>query len=158
QIDAESPIWSLPIGRRQRVELVKLLHHGARVIILDEPTGNLAPAEVTTFFEAMRRLAAEGRTVILITHKLDEVLRFADRVTVMRAGRVVSTFAAADTSRAELNQLMIGEVLAGEAAPAADAPREVVLQVKGLSVGDPHLRDSLDDVNLTVRAGEIVGL
>src|SRR6266540_3668319 len=107
QIDAESPIWSLPIGRRQRVELVKLLHHGARIIILDEPTGNLAPAEVTTFFGAMRRLAAEGRTVILITHKLDEVLRFADRVTVMRGGQVVSTFAAAETSRAELNRLMI---------------------------------------------------
>jgi simple sugar transport system ATP-binding protein len=158
QIDAESPIWTLPIGRRQRVELVKLLHHGARVIILDEPTGNLAPAEVTTFFEAMRRLAAEGRTIILITHKLDEVLRFADRVTVMRAGRVVSTFAAAETSRVDLNRLMIGEVVVGEVAPAADTTRDVVLQVSGLSVGDPHLRDSLVGVNLAVRAGEIVGL
>jgi simple sugar transport system ATP-binding protein len=158
QIDASSQIWSLPIGRRQRVELVKLLHHGARVIILDEPTSNLAPAEITTFFEAMRRLAAEGRTVILITHKLDEVLRFADRVTVMRGGRVVSTFAAAETTRDELNRLMIGEVIAGEARPADDAPREVVLQVAGLSVGDPHLRDSLTDVNLTVRAGEVVAL
>jgi ABC-type uncharacterized transport system ATPase subunit len=158
EIDAISPIWTLPIGRRQRVELVKLLHHGARIIILDEPTGNLAPAEVTTFFGAMRGLAAEGRTVILITHKLDEVLRFADRVTVMRAGRVVSTFAASETSRAELNRLMIGEVLVGEAAPASKPPREAVLVVTGLSTGDPHLRDSLVDVNLTVRAGEVLGL
>jgi ABC-type uncharacterized transport system ATPase subunit len=158
QIDATSPIWSLPIGRRQRVELVKLLHHGARVIILDEPTGNLAPAEVTTFFEAMRRLAAEGRTVVLITHKLDEVLRFADRVTVMRGGRVISTFAAAETSRDALNRLMIGDVIAGEVRPTDETPGEAVLQVIGLSVGDPHLRDSLVDVSLNVRAGEVVAL
>jgi simple sugar transport system ATP-binding protein len=157
-IDATSPIWSLPIGQRQRVELVKLLHHGARVIILDEPTGNLAPAEVATFFAAMRRLAAEGRTVILITHKLDEVLRFADRVTVMRGGRVMETFAAAETSRDELNRLMIGEVIVGEGRLVQRAARDVVLQVTGLSVGDPHLRDSLMDVSLVVRAGEMVAL
>ncbi|HEY3111782.1 MAG TPA: ATP-binding cassette domain-containing protein, partial [Chloroflexota bacterium] len=94
QIDPHSPIWSLPIGRRQRVEIVKLLHHGARILVLDEPTANLAPAEVEAFFGAIRELvAAGGRTVIFITHKLDEVMRYTDRVTVMRAGRVVATVA-----------------------------------------------------------------
>src|SRR5207247_7814404 len=75
-IDAHNPVWNLPLGRRQRVELVKLLHHGADLIILDEPTANLAPAEVETFFAAVRQLTASGRTVIFITHKLDEVMRY----------------------------------------------------------------------------------
>ncbi len=83
-IDADHPVWSLPLGRRQRVELVKLLHHGADLVVLDEPTANLAPAEVETFFDAVRQLVAAGKTVVFITHKLDEVIRFTDRVTIMR--------------------------------------------------------------------------
>src|SRR5439155_18960585 len=105
-IDDRTLVLDLPLGRRQRVELVKLLHHGAEIIILDEPTGNLAPAEVETFFRSIRQLVDGGRTVILITHKLDEVLRYADCVTVMRAGRVVATFPADEAGRAEVNRLM----------------------------------------------------
>src|SRR5919202_1525013 len=138
QIDPDSPIWSLPIGRRQRVEIVKLLHHGARILILDEPTANLAPAEVEAFFAAIRGLVAEsGRTVIFITHKLDEVMRYTDRVTVMRAGRVVAALSTGRTSRRELNQLMVGQPDAGGERPPAAQPGEVVLSVRGLSVDDP---------------------
>ena len=157
-IDTNSPIWALPIGRRQRVELVKLLHHGARVIILDEPTANLAPIEVDTFFQAIRRLAAEGRTVILITHKLDEVIRYADRVTVMRGGRIVSAFATTETTRAELNRLMVGDVTGAQASAVSRPTGRTVLKVENLRAGDPHVRDSLAAVNLTVHEGEIVAL
>lgn len=108
-IDAEVPVWSMALGRRQRVELVKLLYHGAKVIILDEPTATLAPAEVETFFEALRALIADGRTVVFITHKLDEVLRYTDRVTVMRSGKVFRTIPTAQASRDLLNRLMVGD-------------------------------------------------
>ena len=158
-IDAEHPVWSLPLGRRQRVELVKLLHHGAQVIILDEPTANLAPAEVETFFDAVRQLVNGGRTVIFITHKLDEVIRYTDRVTIMRAGRVVAAFPTAEATRDRLNQLMVG----ADAAPAdAEAcrrsPGAVVLGVRGLTIRDPAQRVSPEDVTLEVRAGEVVAI
>src|SRR6266540_3758233 len=159
-IDPDSPIWTLPIGRRQRVELVKLLHHGATIIILDEPTADLAPTEVDTFFHAIRRLAAEGRTVVLITHKLDEVMRYADCVTVMRAGRVVSTFGAAETSRQELVRLMMGELAGGavSAAPGSGGAERAVLEVTGLTLGDPHVADCLAGVDLSVKGGEAVAI
>ena len=157
-IDAEHPVWSLPLGRRQRVELVKLLHHGARVIILDEPTANLAPAEVETFFDAVRQLAKAGRTVIFITHKLDEVIRYTHRVTIMRAGRVVAAFPTAEATRARLNELMVG---AGEATSEASQqrkPGEVVLEVRSLTIRDPAQRVSPEAVSLLVRAGEVVAI
>jgi ABC-type uncharacterized transport system ATPase subunit len=158
-IDPHSPIWSLPIGRRQRVEIVKLLHHGARVLILDEPTANLAPVEVETFFGALRELVGAGRTVILITHKLDEVMRYADRVTVMRAGKVVATMPTSQTSQRELNQLMVGDLgTGGEGGPAARPRGEVVLRVRGLTVEDPAARVNLREVSLEVRAAEIVAV
>jgi len=156
-IDADHPVWSLPLGRRQRVELVKLLHHGADLVVLDEPTANLAPAEVETFFDAVRQLVAAGKTVVFITHKLDEVIRFTDRVTIMRGGRVLATFATADTTRDRLNELMVG---------AAEPPREgttqpagaPVLAIEHLSLDDRGHGRALRDVNLTVRAGELVAL
>jgi simple sugar transport system ATP-binding protein len=157
-IDAEHPVWSLPLGRRQRVELVKLLYHGARVIILDEPTANLAPAEVETFFDAVRQLARAGRTVIFITHKLDEVIRYTDRVTIMRAGRVVAAFPTAETTRERLNQLMVGAGEASAAGSASRAPGQVVLDVRELTIRDPAQRVSPTDVSLAVRGGEVVAI
>jgi ABC-type uncharacterized transport system ATPase subunit len=156
-VDATTPVWNLPIGRRQRVELVKLLHHGARILILDEPTANLAPAEVETFFRAIRDLTAAGRTVIFITHKLDEVLRYTDRVTVMRAGRVVATMATRETSRDALNRLMVGE-LGERVGPAARSPGQVILAVRGLTVEDPSQVVNPRGVTFEVRAGEVVAV
>jgi simple sugar transport system ATP-binding protein len=158
-IDADSPMWDLPLGRRQRVELVKLLHHGARTIILDEPTANLAPAEVEAFFGAVRQLVANGRTVIFITHKLDEVIRYTDRVTIMRAGRVVATFRTAETSRAQLNQLMVGAAEpSGDDMSGVHAGGAPLLVVRGLGVDDPGQRVSLRDVDVEVRGGELVAI
>ena len=162
-IDADHPVWSLPLGRRQRVELVKLLHHGARTIVLDEPTANLAPAEVETFFDAVRQLAQAGRTVVFITHKLDEVIRYTDRVTIMRAGRVIQTFPTAETTREKLNRLMVG---AGSEVRGAEGlsdlgPRTsdlVVLDVQDLTIDDPAQRVSPGHVSLQVYAGEVVAI
>lgn len=177
-IDAQVPVWAMALGRRQRVELVKLLHHGARIIILDEPTATLAPSEVEAFFGALRGLVDEGRTVIFITHKLDEVLRYTDRVTVMRAGAVFRTMATAEATRPGLNRLMVGEDVpapaatsasAGDAcaegaAPSVDAERaggplgEVVLRLERVSVVDPAQPVQLTEASLEVRAGEVLAI
>ena len=161
-IDAHAPVWDLPLGRRQRVELVKLLHHGAEILILDEPSGNLAPAEVEVFFDSVRQLVAGGRTVILITHKLEEVLRYADWVTVMRAGRVVANLPPALVGRDELVRLMVGEELPALVRAEAPPPPQTVgparLEIEGLRAGDPRERGALVDVNLRVRGGELVAI
>lgn len=179
-IDAETPVWAMPLGRRQRVEVVKLLHHGARIIILDEPTANLAPTEVETFFGALRGLVGEGRTVIFITHKLDEVLRFTDRVTVMRGGRVFRTLATRDASREVLNRLMVGESVSVSPREASEpqspietthdlyggdvrtrtvaAPGDVVLKLDRVSVTDPSQSVNLTDATLSVRSGEVLAV
>lgn len=179
-IDAETPVWAMPLGRRQRVEVVKLLHHGARIIILDEPTANLAPTEVETFFGALRGLVGEGRTVIFITHKLDEVLRFTDRVTVMRGGRVFRTLSTRDASREVLNRLMVGESVSVSPREASEpqspietahdlyggdvrtrtvaAPGDVVLKLDRVSVTDPSQSVNLTDATLSVRSGEVLAV
>lgn len=179
-IDAETPVWAMPLGRRQRVEVVKLLHHGARIIILDEPTANLAPTEVETFFGALRGLVGEGRTVIFITHKLDEVLRFTDRVTVMRGGRVFRTLATRDASREVLNRLMVGESVSVSPREGSEpqspietthglyggdvrtravaAPGDVVLKLDRVSVTDPSQSVNLTDATLSVRSGEVLAV
>jgi ABC-type uncharacterized transport system ATPase subunit len=156
-LDAENPVWNLPLGRRQRVELVKLLHHGADLIILDEPTANLAPAEVETFFTAVRQLTTSGRTVIFITHKLDEVMRYTDRVTIMRGGRVMATFATAETTRERLNQLMVGAT-EPDREGGARAGGVPVLSIEQLSIDAPAQGFSLRNVTLEVRAGELMAL
>jgi general nucleoside transport system ATP-binding protein len=156
-IDAEQPVWNLPLGRRQRVELVKLLHHGAELIVLDEPTANLAPTEVETFFDAVRQLAASGKTVIFITHKLDEVIRFTDRVTIMRGGRVIDTFSTPSTTRARLNELMVGAVDASREPPVRSVG-ETVLLLDSITLNDPRAARRLHAVNLQVRAGELVAV
>jgi general nucleoside transport system ATP-binding protein len=161
-IDAEQPVWMMPLGRRQRVELVKLLHHGARIIVLDEPTANLAPAEVEVFFAAVRQLAEAGRTVVFITHKLDEVVRYTDHVTIMRGGEVVASFPTSTTTRAQLNQLMVGSAAGGRVDGSAGrpggGPGDAVLDIEALTIADVTQRVNLQAVSLRVRAGEVVGV
>jgi ABC-type uncharacterized transport system ATPase subunit len=171
-VDPAARVGSLSVGERQRVELLKALYRRARLLILDEPTAVLAPAEVAGLFAVLRRLRGEGHSVVLITHKLAEVLAIADEVTVMRAGRVVSSGPAAAASAAELARQMIGQELPGrptrplaasrhsrQAAPmaAGDAPAPLLV-VRGLSVAAEDGRRPLEDVSFEVRAGEIVGV
>ena len=156
-VDARAPVGALPVGQRQRVEILKALHREARILILDEPTAVLAPQEVDELFAAVRTLAAQGRTVVFIAHKLPEVLAISDRITVMRGGRSVAELDTAATSEAELAALMVGrEVsLRVERAGGAGAP---ALEVRSLDVAGPGEGRVAWGVDLTVRSGEIVGL
>lgn len=151
-VDPDARVGDLPVGLRQRVEILKLLHRGARTLILDEPTAVLTPAEADALFAVLKSLAAEGRTVILVTHKLREVLEGSDRVTVLRDGRVVARLVTAETSADEIAAAMTGRTVELDRIHAPGTPGEVVLDVAGLAT------DAVRDVDLTVRAGEIVGI
>ncbi len=151
-VDPDARVGELPVGLRQRVEILKLLHRGARTLILDEPTAVLTPAEADALFAVLKSLAAQGRTVILVTHKLREVLEGSDNVTVLRDGRVVARLVTAETSAAEIAAAMTGRAVELDRVHAQGSPGDAILDVTGLAT------DGARDVRLTVRAGEIVGI
>ncbi|WP_369239095.1 ABC transporter ATP-binding protein [Streptomyces sp. R21] len=151
-VDPDARVGDLPVGLRQRVEILKLLHRGARTLILDEPTAVLTPAEADALFAVLKSLAAEGRTVILVTHKLREVLEGSDNVTVLRDGRVVARLRTADTTADEIAAAMTGRAVDLDRVHPPGTSGDVVLDVKNLTT------DGVREVALTVRAGEIVGI
>jgi simple sugar transport system ATP-binding protein len=159
-VDPRARIWQLSVGEQQRVEILKALHREARILILDEPTAVLTPQESEALFETLRTMAAEGRTVVFISHKLHEVRAVADRVTVMRGGRSISTVPAADTTPHSLAALMVGrEVQVNRREERSAPPGEVAaLTVAGLSAEGDRGARALHDVALTIRAGEIVAI
>ena len=157
-VNPAARVEQLSVGQEQRVEILKALYHGARILILDEPTAVLTPQETEELFAVLRTLREQGTTIVLITHKLREVLDLSDRVTVMRGGKTVGTRETAKTSIPELAELMVGrpvllEVEKGEATPGAP-----VLELVNLAVKDDRGLPAVRDVSLTVRAGEIVGV
>jgi simple sugar transport system ATP-binding protein len=158
QVRADRPVWQLTVGEQQRVELLKNLYRGADVLVLDEPTAVLAPQEAEGLFATLRRMADEGRGVVLITHKLDEVLAASDRVTVLRRGRHVATVPTSSVTADELARLMIGD----EVVPAVRSPRtpsgSVVLQLVDVQADDDRGAGVLRGVDLAVHGGEIVGI
>jgi ABC-type uncharacterized transport system ATPase subunit len=159
-IDPHAKIWQLSVGEQQRVEILKALYRGARILILDEPTTVLTPPEVRQLFATVREMTANGTSVVFISHKLPEVLAISDRVTVLRAGAAVGTVRTVDTDARSLARLMVGRdiVLARQERAARNQPGEVVLGLAGVSaVGDLGTL-ALADVSLQVRAGEIVGV
>lgn len=151
-VDPDARVGELPVGLRQRVEILKLLHRGARTLILDEPTAVLTPAEADALFAVLKSLAAQGRTVILVTHKLREVLEGSDHVTVLRDGRVVARLVTADTSADEIAAAMTGRAVDLDRVHPPGTPGDVVLDVRDLTT------DAVHGVGLTVHAGEIVGI
>jgi simple sugar transport system ATP-binding protein len=150
-------VGDLPVGVRQQVEILKLLHREARVLILDEPTAVLTPAETDRLFDVLRGLAADGRTVLFVSHKLHEVLALSDNVTVLRDGRVTMRAATRDTDRAALAAAMTGRDVELDKVYPAGTPGDVVLSVRDLTVLG-HGKPVLDGVSLAVRAGEVVGI
>lgn len=158
EVDPDAVIEELPVGIQQRVEILKALYRKADILILDEPTGVLTPAEADHLFRILGQLKDEGKTVLLITHKLREIMAITDEVSVMRRGEMVATRTTKETSVEELAELMVGRrvllrVEKGEAKPA-----DVKLSVKNLTVRDSRGVTMVDDVSFDIRAGEIVGI
>ncbi len=157
-VDPNAEVWQLSVGQQQRVEILKTLYRGAEVLILDEPTAVLTPQEVDELLKIMRGLADDGRSLIFISHKLQEVMTACDRVAVLRDGQLVDRVNIADTNRKELARMMVGRevLLRVEKEPAK--PGDVRLSVRDLWVKDDRELDALRGFNIDVRAGEIVGL
>ena len=157
-VDPDAIVGKLPVGLQQRAEILKALFKGAEVLILDEPTGVLTPDEADHLFRILGQLRDQGKTIILITHKLREIMAITDHVSVMRRGEMVATKETKDTSVEELAELMVGRrvLLRVEKGPAN--PGATMLQVEDLTVRDHQGVARVDNVSFTVRAGEIVGI
>ena len=157
KVDPEACIWQLSVGEQQRVEIMKTLYRGARLIILDEPTAVLTPQEVDDLFITLRRMAREGHSLVFISHKLQEVMAISDRVTVLRDGRVIGTHATKGVTRSELVKMMVGRELS-DLEPRPREPGPVLLTVEGLRAMGDRGTEALRGVDLEIHAGEIVGL
>ncbi len=156
---AGTTVENRSVAERVRLEVLRALSFNPRVLILDEPTSVLAPSELNAFLDLLRNLRGEGRIVVLITHKLAEAIAVADRITVLRRGRVVARTTPAETSEEQLAELMIGEiVIQPDAGAARRQPGEPVLQIENLTLDDHPGRRTLDGISLRVGAGEIVGI
>jgi general nucleoside transport system ATP-binding protein len=157
-VDPDAVVGELPVGLQQRVEILKALYKGAEVLILDEPTGVLTPDEADHLFRILGTLRDQGKTVILITHKLREIMAITDHVSVMRRGEVVASFETKNTSVEELAEAMVGRSVLLHVEKGKANPGEVVLEVKNVTWRDRKNIARVDEVSFTVRKGEIVGI
>ena len=157
-VDPDAKIEDVSVGMQQRVEILKMLYRNADVLIFDEPTSVLTPQEIQELMKIMRNLIAEGKSIILITHKLKEIKAIADRCTVIRRGRLIGTVDVAETSEARMAEMMVGREVNFQVVKAPAKPGKVVLAVENLSVLNNRKVLGLKDFSLEVRAGEIVGV
>jgi simple sugar transport system ATP-binding protein len=157
-LDPDSRIEDLPVGLQQRVEILKILYRHSTIMIFDEPTAVLTPNEVLEFFGILRKFKEEGRTILLITHKLNEVMKVCDSVTVLRDGKVVGNVLVADTSEAELARMMVGRSVFLKPAESTRAVGDVVLKVQSLRVKGSMGLDAVKGISFEIRAGEILGI
>ncbi|MBX3598402.1 MAG: ABC transporter ATP-binding protein [Rhizobiaceae bacterium] len=158
EVDPDALIEELPVGLQQRVEILKALYRGADILILDEPTGVLTPAEADHLFRILGQLKEQGKTVILITHKLREIMAITDNVSVMRQGTMVATRRTRDTTVEELAELMVGRRVLLRVQKGESTPGDVKLSVRNLTVKDSRNVTMVDNVSFDIRAGEIVGI
>jgi simple sugar transport system ATP-binding protein len=157
-IEPSEPVWKLPMGMQQRVEILKLLYRNVDILILDEPTSVLTPSETGPFFEVLGRLKEAGKTILFITHKLEEVMAVADEVTVMRDGRVTAELQIGATNPRELARLMVGRDVVFDISRSQGHFGPARLTVEGLRAQNDRGLPALDDVGFEVRAGEILGI
>ncbi len=157
-VDPHARVDQLSLGQQQRVEILKAIYRGARILVLDEPTAVLTPQETREIFGVLQRLREDGTSIIFISHKLDEVLEIADRVTVIRRGKVVGSRKPADTNEDELAELMVGRAVSLRVDRGKSHPGEVMLEIIGLRATDDRRHEVCRGIDLNVRAGEIVGI
>jgi len=159
QVTPAAKIWQLSVGEQQRVEILKMLYRGVRVLIMDEPTSVLAPQEIEELFKTLRSMTVDGRSIVFISHKLNEVMSIADRITVLRQGKVTAAgIHTATTSKSELANLMVGRKVLFQLDKTAKEPGDVVLELRDVSSLNDKDLPALRKVNLKVRSGEIVGV
>lgn len=159
KISPSAKVWQLSVGEQQRVEILKMLYRGVKVLIMDEPTAVLAPQEIDGLIKTLRAMAAEGKSIVFISHKLNEVMQVADRVTVLRQGRVTAAgLRTADTNIPELARLMVGRSVIFNVEKKLQEPGAVVLELENVSCLNDKGLPALKNVSLKVRAGEVVGL
>jgi general nucleoside transport system ATP-binding protein len=157
-VNPDAVIENLSVGQQQRVELLKALYRDAQILILDEPTAVLTPPEVEEFFQILRRMREQGKTIIIITHKLDEVLAISDKVTVMRDGKTVGEVRTSETNAKDLARMIVGRDVLLRVEKTEAKPGAPVLRVENLTVSGLGEHHSLKNVSCSVRAGEIVGI
>ncbi|MFJ7751875.1 ABC transporter ATP-binding protein [Peribacillus muralis] len=157
-VDPDAKIADISVGMQQRVEILKTLYRGAEILIFDEPTAVLTPQEIKELITIMKALIKEGKSIILITHKLKEIMEVCDRVTVIRKGKGIGTVNVKETNPDELASLMVGRDVVFKTDKSAANPQEVVLEVKNLEVKDSRGVSAVHNLDLSVRAGEIIGI
>ena len=157
-VDPTAKVADISVGAQQRVEILKTLYRGADLLIFDEPTAVLTPAEITELLKIMKALVQEGKSIILITHKLDEIRAVADTVTVIRRGKSIETVAVAGATNQDLAEWMVGRSVSFKTEKVAANPKEVILSIKDLVVNENRGIPAVKGLSLDVRAGEVVGI
>ena len=156
RVDPDALIEDISVGMQQRVEILKMLYRDNDILIFDEPTAVLTPQEIDELMEIMRSFAKEGKSILFITHKLNEIMAVADRCTVLRKGKCIGTVSINETSKQELSRMMVGRNVDFSVSKVAATPGETVLEVKHLTVSSKlHQNNAVKDVSLSVRAGEM---
>ena len=158
QVDPRARIWQLSVGEQQRVEILKALYRGARILVMDEPTAVLTPQETEELFKTLRSMVSEGHTIVFISHKLGEVTAVADRITVLRRGEVVDSVPASEIGREDLARMMVGRDVLFRLGKRESSPGDVVLEIEGLTALNDKGLEALRGVSLAVRRGEILGV
>ena len=157
-VDPSAKVADISVGAQQRVEILKALYRGADILIFDEPTAVLTPSEIDELMAIMKNLVKEGKSIILITHKLDEIRAVSDRVTVIRRGKSIETVEIAGATNADLAEMMVGRSVSFKTEKQAAQPKEVILSIKDLVVNENRGVPAVKNLSLDVRAGEIVGI
>lgn len=158
KIDPWTKIEDISVGIQQRVEIIKVLYRGAEILILDEPTAVLTPQEVEELFNILKSLKKQGKTIIFITHKLNEVMSISDRVTIMRNGRVVGVKETQQTNTSEIASLMVGREVLLTTNRLEQEAGKTVLELKGVTVFNQHKHPILKDINISIKEGQVLGL
>ncbi|MCC7159249.1 MAG: ABC transporter ATP-binding protein [Ignavibacteria bacterium] len=157
-IDLDAKVGSLPVGTQQKIEILKILYRNAEILILDEPTAVLTPREAESLFKTLKELRSEGKTIILISHKMSEVLSISDRITVLRRGEVTGDLHTADTGKSELGRLIVGEEIGDLSVKEKTPFEDTILEVKNVSIKNDRKFLAIEDISFLVQSGEILGI